>query len=327
MSQSNGENNNSNDPYRFLAIHRVQKDLEDGLVTEAQLEELIKARRMIASRVSTVVSEQNDPLKTTIVNFQQACNWLKKANFDLEKERNKAVKQHSEWGLIDALKAKDMVLNEDQYREIFDKVTFTMGGLNDFVLALNRGEDWMPVFNPGGLSRLELLQLITKRKGKGIGYPVDDDTGPFHEIESQKMLDFINGPGGWEANIPEFQKWFDQEQQQKSVPKIIFTKNQRNTEINNVSVVHCLKQAVSGVEFIDPVSDLIRWRTQFDAKNPWLFSKFPNHKVGVIYPRFVNRNGAFLFFVCWAANEKNIGYQWVGFRKVSPEKGPRIVLC
>jgi hypothetical protein len=141
------------------------------------------------------------------------------------------------------------------------------------------------------------------------------------------MLDFINGPGGWETNNPEFQKWFDQEKQQKSVPKIIFTKNLRNTEINNVSVVHCLKQAVQGVKFIDPISDLIRWRTQYDAENPWIFSNLPDHKVGVIYPQLVNRNGAFLYFTCWAAREKHIGYKWIGFRKVSPERGPRIVLC
>lgn len=264
--------------------------MKGGLLRPSFLDNLARARTETGSAASDVLKGGILEAQEKQFAFAEAVPMLREANFDLETARNDAVQLHEKWGLVSALRNKGIVQNSDQYGALFDNVTFTFSGLRELTRRLKAGEKWLPLFNPGNLTYKEIWQVLIE--DGGIRF--DEGANPYKNIDELRKIDPIDIPDlinlhgkSRDVQLEAFQAAY-----QKApvlgpgTPNILFTQDQIEVEYTGNSSTQGAQKVRGGSNFIDPVSDLIRWKTQLENT-----AQHPDAKKWTQYPVYVFKNG------------------------------------
>lgn len=274
----------------------IIKYVAKGLIAPIALiklgRDIYEHQNNIKKAAGNVLEEGSD----SKLNFNQVKNMLMGAGLDLEKERKRTVIRHYGWGLVKELRRKGMILNTDQYGGLFDNVKFTRKGIDELIQKLTAREKWIPVFNPGFFTYSELWKTIIAREKiqywKNSYCMQHMDKMRMIGPESVPGLEGLHNAPAHEQKDAFIYAYNSAEEIKLAGPKIYFIRDIREVENTNKSAVQMLQAASRGVHYMDPGSDLIRWRTQFEdtGQHPDLqkttqypFCVYPNGNVPYLY--------------------------------------------
>ncbi len=88
---------------------------------------------------------------------------------------------HKLVGLPNALQAKGIVSNDDEYSDLFNKAKFTPQGLDELIRRLKAGEKWEPTFDPVHLSYAELWNVLFLQNEGNI--PAKSEHAPYYNVK------------------------------------------------------------------------------------------------------------------------------------------------
>lgn len=208
----------------------------------------------------TVEPKEEEP---RVISFSDAVTKLK-GTLDLEQTRERAVRDHFRWGLVQALIKKGVVKSEDQYGALFDGCRFTEGGLGQ----VGKG-GYLPILTPGGLTPKEAFGTLVVEPG----IPHWQDSYALQNLNDLRQIDpnKISGLHRLHKQTPEEQRkiWMEILQSspvvQPGSPTISFTPdNMEVTDTGKSAVQHVQAHSYEGTRHMDPFSDFLRWRTQVD---------------------------------------------------------------
>lgn len=290
--------------FRFADLEGAQGHIKSVLSAESlsqeELQRLAELRAKTNSASLQVLEDEWVEYQEETLSFEEVCALLcDKTGLDLQEELNIIIEVHDEWGLVsaailkgcglvergealwsqgnekDALKARMLFAEADKYPDdideyaaLFEQHRFTRKGIYELIMRLQNGEDWMPVFNPGLLNYQELWQILIE----GHGIPYWEDSNGFQAIERLKEVHPRQIP---DIAILERMSAVDQKNAFRAAYElapskktdqacIIFTPNNREISMTGKSATRHAQATVAGRQFIDPQSDLIRWRTQYE---------------------------------------------------------------
>lgn len=221
------------------------------------------------------------------LSFAEAAASLKNEGYDLEKERSATVALHEQCGIVQALAKKGVIRTEAQYGALFDQVRFSAVGIRDLIARLRHihqiaqnhfqddprpyekrfealNYDLLPIFNSGHLSYRELWALL---EPMGIGTSSDeDDIFDFREVAAKDIdTEALSGLDTNERDDAEKRRVmriaFDKAPAyRQDGPRLLFTSALMEEQ---KAPLELLTGASGGIRYIDPISDLIRFMTQF----------------------------------------------------------------
>jgi len=264
----------------------------EGEMTEGAV--MAEARRFTADCALNALDFDNG----RNVGFTKATEILKESGFDLEAAKKEEVDVHEKWGLIKAHKKNGIIRSKKSYERLWDKCRFSeqeLAGLSD---ALKKGEKMMPVFNPGSFTLEELVGLLLKKKGIICGTECygAQNYGQLREISLRKLASFDKL-----AQMDMFQRILafreaslNSPDQGSANPSITFTPDTLAPGLCGKSPM----ELIYGRDrrFIDPVSDILRWRRQYDrCKN----GDYPDRNAVTMYPQHVYDNGRIATLSCY----------------------------
>lgn len=285
-------------------------DLRRGFRDRLDRADPVGSSRNAAGRVHRTLLHAETGPRT--FSFAEAAERLQGV-FDLNAARAAAVEQQERWGLVQALIDAGVVADRDGYRALFDQVTFTEAGLKLIRESISEGTTLLPIFNPGHLSLFDGFHILFV--SKGIPYDCESHNAYTDVFES----DHLSSDDGFELRdfrviTPPIECSSREDllraystgcmPSSNNPPSVVFTSEKRIPDFSHVR--DCYRSFP--LHFLDPISDWILCRMQFDASlgsiNPNTYKadliRLCDYTMGggcnqlTLYPYFVNSSGSIL---------------------------------
>lgn len=272
--------------------------LEYAFSTDQPGEEICLRKSRVMTSSAAMNALQFDCGKN--LEFNYAAEHLKKIGYDLEAVRDEEIAAHRDWKLPGLLIEKGAVKSEDEYARIWDKCRITERDLAELEKALRAGDKILPVFNPGSVSQKELVDLLVRDKGIVCGtecYGADSFDKLRKIIPGMIPRDRELRRMNWMEKIYAFREANKIGENPAGMgPSITFTPDSLEPAIRGKTPIELIREIQAGRRFIDPVSDVLRWRRQFDRCEN---GNYPDRGAQTMYPLFVYDNGRIATMSCY----------------------------
>jgi hypothetical protein len=237
-------------------------------------EDLIAAARESMCTITPMTATTHTRVEqaaTPLIGFSDMARHLKvEANFDLEKAREQAVKDHTQWGIVEALQKQGLIKDADAYGRLFDKATMSEAGLNQLVAQLKEGKLQLPLFDANLLSDADLFRILIEE----AGIPFRNDTYGYKNLGNVRIIDpshipnlaNLNRATPWQTHLAAFKAAYDQAQPwEPGTPRLIATLDVNEVSETNISATESAQNALNnGTTFATLGPDLLRFRLQLD---------------------------------------------------------------
>ena len=257
---------------------------------------------VLKSRLATSAAAMNalqfDCGKNIVL--KTAAERLKESGYDLDAVRDEEIAAHIDWKLPGILIEKSALKSEDDYACLWDKCRITERDLAELEKALRAGEKILPVFNPGSVSQKELVDLLVRDAGIACGtecYGAEN----FDKLRkiSPRMLppDRNLKRMDWMERLYAFSEANKTgENPAEARPAITFTLDSNEATVLGKSPMELIRETLLGRRFVDPVSDVLRWRRQFDRCEN---GDYPDRRTQTMYPLYAYDNGRIATMSCY----------------------------
>lgn len=270
--------NTTPSPYRKSGIEEVRRLLGSGDLSVDDLRLIIEeqTKMRVETRDATQATLEREPEKQ--VSFAEAARVLSNHRIilggfearSLEEARVHMVREHEQWGYIEALKKAEVIQSADQYGALFDKATFSETDLGKVREMLERGEKVLPVFDAGEMTPDELFAVLFTEGG--VPHYTDNygfkNLAKMRRINPKDIPDLANLAGkSYEEQLAAFKDAYKEaDPLEPTGPRIIFTSDKLEVSRTGTSATQDMQAFAKGeMTFIDPNADMIRFRTQIDA--------------------------------------------------------------
>jgi len=177
---------------------------------------------------------------------------------------------------------------------------FSQKELDALIRELREGRKIMPIFNPGQIGYAELFNLLIRRPGIPFGTECHgfDHLGRFRRVDPGMMPYGGEFKGmDWIQRMQAYKEAYDGAEDIKNgKPSVVFTYDDKNPQICDKSPVILLEDIRNGAAFMDPFSDMIRWRRQYDRSEK---GDYPDRTTQTMYPQYVYGNGRVPTMSCY----------------------------
>ena len=248
----------------------VQQALVAGISPEALIAAAQESMRKITP-IASATATQAKEFATPLVGFADAAKLLKEqANFDLEKAREQAVQDHTQWGIVQALQKKGLIKDAGAYGALFDQATMSETGLAQFAEQLKQGRLQLPLFDSGLLNDQELFHILIEQAGipfwnDSYGYK---NLGQTRTIDPSQIpnLEKLNRQTPYETHLAAFKAAYEKPLPWKpGTPRLIAALDANEVGETNISATESAQAALSnGTKYATLGTDLLRFRTQLD---------------------------------------------------------------
>lgn len=213
------------------------------------------------------------------VSFAEAVEQLN-GHLDLIAARDQAVKTAEKYGITQVLIQKGVIQNAEEFSALFDGVRVSKKAIAGVKAYSKRPGDVLPIFDAGGMTPRELLNLVFANVPHDKNYAEFRDLERIRQIDPASATPRLDASSSWDQQLSAFRSAYAAAKDfAPTGPRLIFTPNELNAGRVDTSATQDLIAAQNGqLNFLDLNADLLRIRAQLDRgviPDTGIYSRYP----------------------------------------------------